>query len=63
MTEEDIVAVLLAYRVHKHYRASTAAKGTRYAVFRGRDQVSEPMAHDAAQQACARMVARDILGL
>jgi hypothetical protein len=42
VAETQVYLLLRKYRVQKHYRASRAAKVTRYAVYANGEQLTEP---------------------
>jgi hypothetical protein len=63
LTEAETEAYLLLrkYRVFKHYRATSAAKATRYAVFlNGGVQISEPVTHAEAKKQADILTAKEI---
>ena len=61
--ELEIRAILARYGVRSHWKASTEAKATRYALFRDGKQISAPGGHRELQQRCVDMIVADILEL
>lgn len=63
LTEGAIYQAIRRYGVRSHYRATSADKRTRYAVFSNGKVASAPMSHAEAMALRDQMIARDILAM
>lgn len=63
LTEDAIYQAIRRHGVRSHYRASSADKRTRYAVFTNGIVASAPMGHAEAVTLRDQMIARDILAM
>lgn len=61
LTEDAIYQAIRRHAVRGHYRATSADKRARYAVFTNGAIASAPMSHAEAQALRDQMIARDIL--
>jgi hypothetical protein len=59
--ETEVWFILKKYRAQKHYRASSDAKVTRYAVFRNSEQVTEPKSFSEAAADRDRLIASEVV--
>lgn len=62
-SRDQIIAILGRYRVQKHYRATTEAGATRYAVFTDAGQLTEPALSAEARAEQQRRTVDDLLAL